>query len=131
MSTSDNDVPVQKSDDHELPVPTIWRPALSKIVEAFAKRDYQLNNGIPGVANVSTDTATQIREYIEEYGEELIKLPDETWQSSVCAWMGSHWEVLVDLWTEGEGRSDLVLHAQVTENNEGGYTISVHLVYVP
>ena len=48
-----------------------------------------------------------------------------------CAqWMGTHWEVLVDLWTKEEGRSDLVLHVKVVEDGASP-RFTVHLVYVP
>ncbi len=131
MSTPDNYVPVEKSEDNEQPVPTDWRGVLKAIVKSFVKRDYQLDEDVAGVVKVSQETATQIQKYIDDYGEELVELPDETWKSSVCTWIDPHWDVLVDLWTEGEGRSDLVLHAQVTESNGDGYTISVYMVYVP
>jgi hypothetical protein len=65
-----------------------------------------------------------------DYGETLVELPRETWESSVAQWMGAHWDVLVDLWTEGEGRRDLVLDARVHET-ESGFRFEVRLVYVP
>ena len=64
------------------------------------------------------------------FREKLVELSDETWKSSVAQWMRTHWEVLVDLRTEGEGRSDLVLDARVYEV-EAGYRFKVHAVYVP
>lgn len=45
-------------------------------------------------------------------------------------WYGTHWDVLVDLWTQEEGRSDLVLSAKITEV-PAGFSIKVHMVYVP
>jgi len=44
--------------------------------------------------------------------------------------MGTHWEVLVDLWTVESGKSDLVLDARVFEQ-ETGFRIEIHSVYVP
>jgi hypothetical protein len=44
--------------------------------------------------------------------------------------MGNHWDVLVDLWTKEEGRSDLVLGVKVTEL-AGEPRFTVQLVYVP
>lgn len=44
--------------------------------------------------------------------------------------MGTHWDILVDLWTAGEGLSDLVLGAQVKENKEE-HIVHVQMVYVP
>jgi hypothetical protein len=71
------------------------------------------------VAPVSAETAKQIREYLEDYGATLVALDPDTWESSVSLWMGDKWEVLVDLWTEEEGRSDLVLHLYVREDGSG------------
>lgn len=53
-----------------------------------------------------------------------------TWDSSVCMWMENRWDVRIDLWTVGEGRSDLVLNAQVTEVGTD-YLVSIYMVYVP
>src|SRR5687768_8157079 len=96
------------------PIPIAWRQTFREIVAAFAAADYRLV-AIPAAEPVSTETATQIQRYISDYGATLVPLPEETWESSVCIWAGSHWDTLIDLWTQEEGRSDLVLHAQVTD----------------
>lgn len=124
------EVPALKVENEQQPVPTAWRGTFSEIVAAFAQQDYRLDNGVRGVTTVASETATQIQEYIADYGETLIPLPKTTWETSVCSWTGNGWKVLVDLWTEEEGRSDLVLHAQVNESGKG-VEIEVHLVYVP
>ena len=41
-----------------------------------------------------------------------------------------HWDVLIDLSTQEEGRSDLVMQAQIMETNDG-YVVHVYMVYVP
>jgi hypothetical protein len=92
--------------------------------------DYALAAGIGSVARVSKTSASQIRAYIAEYGETLVELPDATWRTSVAQWMGSFWEMLVDLWTAESGASDMVLHTQVFEARDG-FRIKVHAVYVP
>jgi len=127
---TENKIAVEKNDEHELPIPTAWRPIFLAIVNAFVKKDYCLSNGLESVSSVSKGTANHIEEYIAEYGEELIKLSEETWESSVYVWMGTHWDVLIDLWTAEEGRSDLVLGAQVSENSSG-YIVNIGMVYVP
>ena len=123
-------VEVEKDEENERPIPTGWRLAFSNVVDAFVRKDYSLSQGVAGVSSVSNKTANHIKDYLEDYGEELIQLPQETWESSVCLWMGSHWDVLIDLWTAGEGRSDLVLKAQVTESING-YRIDIGMIYVP
>ncbi|WP_423252184.1 DUF7668 domain-containing protein [Vibrio vulnificus] len=45
-------------------------------------------------------------------------------------WMETHWDVLIDLWTETEGLSDLVLQAKVFESKDG-YKYQIEMVYVP
>ena len=119
-----------KDGDNELPIPTIWRPIFQNIVKAFVAHDYRISNGLDNVAIISTETAKQIQEYIEDYGERLVQLPKETWETSIYTWHGSYWEAIIDLWTVTEERSDLILSAKVTELN-AGYIINVYMVYVP
>lgn len=124
------DILLSKDSADKGPVPSAWRTALESVVRAFVRHDYRLASGIPGVAPVSEETATQIREYIEDYGETLAELAQETWDTSVCIWTGEHWDVLVDLWTEEEGSSDLVLQVRVSEPGDG-HLMTIHMVYVP
>jgi hypothetical protein len=124
------EVPVTKDSENEGPIPSAWRPALKNIVDAFVRHDYRLADGVPGVAPVSEETATQIRAYIQEYGAKLIWLPQESWATSVCIWMGDHWDALIDLWTEEEGRTDLVFQAYVSEV-DSEFLVTVYMVYVP
>ncbi|WP_425509679.1 DUF7668 domain-containing protein [Xanthomonas euroxanthea] len=116
-----------RGESEQRSVPNHWRQVFRDVVAAFATADYRLG-GIPGVEPISSQTATQIQRSIHSYGATLTALPDETWGSSVCIWTGSNWDVLVDLWTQEEGRGDLVLHAQVTD---AAFSVKVHLVYVP
>ena len=127
---TETEVLIEKDEENERPVPTIWRSTFSGIIDAFVKKDYSLSSGVIGVSSISNETANHIKEYIKDYAEELVQLSNETWDSSVCIWMDGHWNVLIDLWTADEGRSDLVLGARVTEN-ENGYNIDVGMVYVP
>ena len=63
-------------------------------------------------------------------GATLTALPEETWATSVAMWRGTHWDVLINLWTVEEGRSDLVLLANLYED-PSGYRCEVVMVYVP
>lgn len=119
-----------KDEDRSHPVPTAWRAPLRDVVNAFARGDYALARGIPSVAPVSKALAKQVPAALAGYGETLANLPDQTWRTSVAQWMGTHWEVLVDLWTVESGASDLVLDARVFEAKQG-FRIQLHLVYVP
>jgi hypothetical protein len=130
VGSEDSPVLIIKDAESERPIPTAWRPVIREIVRAIARHDYQLSTGVSGVAPVSPETAEQISKYIQDYGEDLIELPDETWASSVCIWTGNRWDALIDLWTHSEGRSDLVLSLQVSDT-ENGFQFNVYMVYVP
>ena len=119
-----------KDEDAAHPIAVTWRPMFTEIVRAFTEGDYELSRGVKGVDSVESDIAEHNRNYIKEYGEVLIELPIKTWESSCAQWMGSHWDVLIDLYTEGEGLSDLVLNGKMVENN-GAPHFTVGLIYVP
>ena len=74
---------IEKNEEDELPIPHLWRPVFKEIINSFVKKDYTLDNGIKNVKPVSDSTGKQIKDYIEDYGEELIELPDDTWDTSV------------------------------------------------
>ena len=126
---SDDPLPL-KDRDAAHPVAGAWRPMLCDVVRRLAQGDYALAQDVPGVAPVAASIAEQIREYVAEYGATLVELPDETWRTSVAQWMGTHWEILVDLWTAEEGRSDLVLAGDVVETSAGPL-LTLRGVYVP
>ncbi|SEL89313.1 hypothetical protein SAMN05428989_2804 [Pseudoxanthomonas sp. GM95] len=67
---------------------------------------------------------------VAAYGGTLDTLPPETWWTSVYVWMGEWWEVLVDLFTVEEGRSDLVLFLRVRER-ASKYEFEVTSLHVP
>jgi hypothetical protein len=122
-----SEVHVVKDDENESRVPDVWRATLSSIVDAL------VIGGEPELPRVSfrtTDTWRHIKANVEEYGAHLIALPQESWNSSVCIWVGEFWDILVDLYAEEEGRSDLVLQVHIREAKDG-YRYEVVLVYVP
>ena len=123
------EVKVIKNEDEQQSIPSVWRPVFTEIVKHLVSYDYEIRAGLKGVKPVSEDTAKQINEYIDDYGEKLVNLTEETWDSSICIWLEDRWVVLIDLRTESEGRSDLVLKAQVTESNQG-YLIDIDMVAV-
>lgn len=111
-------------------MPTDWRPTLKRIADAIQVGALNEVGLIKGVRPLNDETINQIRAYIADYGETLVPLPDESWQSSVYICIGQHWEVTVDLFTEAEGRSDLVFTAHVYDVSDN-YEFEVRLVYVP
>jgi hypothetical protein len=125
-----SDVPPYKDENASHPVATAWRAPLRAIVHALAEGDYALDGGVNSVAPVSAGVADQMRSHIADYGETLVELPDDAWESSVSQWMRSHWDVLVDLWTVESGASDLVLCVRIFEDGVG-FRIEVDSIRVP
>lgn len=118
-------------DEHAAhPIADAWRPAFKEIIKAFVEGDFALHRGLQFVMPVSSSTVHQVKTYIAGYGETLAELPDETWETSIAQWMGTHWDVLVDLWTVESGGSDLALSARVFEDR-GGFRIEIDSVHVP
>ena len=119
-----------KDSSRQAPTPTTWRPVFKDIARALAEGDYQLQSCVTAVKHLQESSALFIQQSIRNYGARLTLLSDDTWQTSVCIWTGKHWDVLIDLWTEEEGPSDLVLSAQVFESHVG-FVYEVQMVYVP
>lgn len=122
-----NEVPVSKEGRSEAPVPPVWRPTLAAIVDALARKEEPM---LPQVKLQLPGTWDDIQENIEDYGDRLVSLPDAAWDSSVHIWSGEYWDVLVDLYTEEESASDLVLKVRVYETADG-YRYVVDMAYVP
>jgi len=118
-------------DESEGPVPELWRPTFSALVDSLVERAPTIGGGLPEVEPVPDAVREQCLSAVDNYGDvDLVPLPQETWKSSVTAWQGDHWLCLIDLWTEQEGRSDLVLEAEVRERTPG-FRFTVNMVYVP
>ena len=123
-------LPVVYDEETAFQVPTVWRETLIRIVEAFKNNDLSAISRIEGVQNIELEYLHEIAENVTDYGETLVSLPDETWETSQALWMGFRWDVIVDLFTEQEGRSDLILFIRVFETN-GTFEYSIQDIYVP
>lgn len=119
-----------KDENSAHPIPLVWRRAISEIVDVI--RSGFLAAGAMGesVAALSDSKRTLIAKNIHDYGVTLVALPDASWETSMCQWMRDYWDVLVDLYSAEEGRSDLVLQIRVFENG-GGFLYEIESVYVP
>ncbi|WP_333663911.1 DUF7668 domain-containing protein [Acinetobacter sp.] len=124
------DIPVVYNEETASQVPTVWRETLIRIVEAFKNNDLSAISRIEGVQNIELEYLHEIAENVTDYGETLVSLPDETWETSQALWMGFRWDVIVDLFTEQEGRSDLILFIRVFET-KGTFEFSILDIYVP
>lgn len=122
-------IPIDKNAEQELPIPSAWRKTLIEIVDAIINENLNQHN-ISYVKPVSREDVTYIQSNIIDYGEELIPLPESTWDTSIYVWMNGFWEILLDLFTAEEGRSDLVLLLRVYEHTTN-YQFEVMSVHVP
>ena len=122
-------VSVVKDEGKQRLVPSIWRATFFNIVEVLKSGDLA-HQDVAGVDPISLEEARRIAINIENYGAHITTLSEETWKTSVCQWMGGHWNVLIDLFTIEEGASDLVLEVKVREDG-AGYSFEIHSVYVP
>jgi len=120
---------VEKDEENEHLVPTIWRGSLTAAADALAAGNYTLTN-VSLVQPLDDETAAYIKDNIADYGCTLTALPEQSLDTSISSWQLDHWDVLVDLFTQEEGRSDLVMQVRVVEDGPG-FLFNVHLVYVP
>ena len=116
--------------EEELSVPLVWRRKISLIVNAIVNGNIGLHALGPEVKSLSEAEVSQIRSNIVSYGDVLVSLSEIVWDTSVYQWMGSWWEVLVDLSTSKEACSDLVMFVTVREC-EHGYCFVVDSIHVP
>ena len=131
MSTNTSDfIAPAKDPDSQHPVASQWRPTLSRIVSQLAKGDYSPSLGLGHSVDLPKESAEQIRQYLDNFGESLTDLPDATWATSVATWQVSHWELIVDLWTLESGRSDLIPAVTVYEEDDH-FRFEVDSIYVP
>lgn len=123
-------IPARKDVEDPQPVPSAWRQTLCSIVECLCEGDYAFARGIKGLCPLGPGVDLATEAYIREYGARLMHLPEDTWQTSVSIWYGAYWDVMVDLYTEEEGRSDMILHLHVYEEGDS-FAFEFHMVYVP
>lgn len=117
--------------DEQQPVALAWRAEIVSIVSALVRGDYELLSAGSSVRRLSAEEADYIANNLMAYGGiTLLDPPQETWETSVALWMGDHWEVVVDLWSAEEGRTDLILSLAIRDT-DGAYEYFVEGVWVP
>ena len=120
----------EKNEEIEQEIPIEWRPIIVQIVEDIRNRHLGHRNTLGHGVSIDSSETDLIYQNVSHYGDELISLPEHTWQTSVCRWMGSYWHLLIDLFTAEEGLSDLVLFLDVYEQ-EGSTSFKVRSLHVP
>jgi hypothetical protein len=124
------ETPLEKDNQNERAIPMVWRPMFVLIVEALVERNFQLRGLADYVRPLDSSTADINRQNIDECPDKLVPLSERSWETSTHLWMGTHWDVLIDL-SVGDGETgDLVLYAKVLEDGKG-FVFEPGLVYVP
>jgi hypothetical protein len=120
----------ERNEELEQAIPVEWRPAIMEIVEAIRNRNLRSRNVSGYEVSVDPAEIEDIYRGVDYYGDTLVSLSEDTWQTSVCRWMGSYWHLLIDLFTAEEGLSDLVLFLDVYEH-ESSTTFKVQSLHIP
>ena len=108
-------------------VPLVWRPMLKLIADA-AVRGVRCDD--PSVLPIPDDLMQLNNANIAEYPDPLGELADATWETSIYAAEGEHWQVLLDLSARNQPTTDLVLHVRVYDRGEN-YLFEPGMIYVP
>ncbi|MFW1644768.1 DUF7668 domain-containing protein [Acinetobacter guillouiae] len=125
------EVPVPYDQEFQSPIPTIWRDTIILIVDAFKDKDFARLNTIPNVELIDLEYASELVEYIVDYGAHLISLPKDTWNTSVCLYMEDEfWKAIIDLFTAEEGCSDLILDLHIFKK-QNQFEFQINGIYVP
>ncbi len=117
----------KKVEGLEQPIPAAWRATLKDVVDALVAG--RLPEG-DSIRSIDAKAAEVSFENIRRYPDAAGPLSEASWTTSICAWMGGYWEVLVDLTNLDGSPSDLVLHAKAYDA-DGHIEVEPYMVYVP
>lgn len=120
-------IDIKKESNQELPIPTEWRSTLETIANAIVDGKSPEGSNIRKLDPESIDVSLN---NIHDYPDKLGSLTAAAWETSTYLWMGSYWEVLLDLSAHDGSTTDLALHLRVFENKDV-FEFEPGLVYVP
>lgn len=117
------------SDRERLVVPV--RTAVATTVNLLVDRSYQT---LASMTRGRWLTAQQLQEGVDEYGRMLVRVPESDLDDlDVVQMAGSEpatFHVVVPLWTDEEGRSDLALELRLVENFPDALSVEVTDLHV-
>lgn len=120
----------EKNEEIEQAIPLRWRPIIIGIIEDIRNRNLRSRDVSGHSVDIDPDEIEHIYHNVDHYGDMLVRLPEDTWKTSVCRWMGNYWHLLIDLFTAEEGLSDLVLFMDVCEY-ESSTSFKIRSLHVP
>jgi hypothetical protein len=112
-------------------LPTKLCSTISVLSELLAQKDYER---FCGFARSSRLTPGDVRRVIEEYRRCVVPLPDTAYpQINIVPVSGSRpqqWNVIMPVWTEEEGRSDLSLDITLQDSDAKTYSVEINDLHV-
>ena len=107
------------------------RGTVSAFTGRLAQGDYE---GFCRLAKASRLGATEVEQVVLDYGRHLVTLPVEAFQAvdivPVSNSNPQRWSVVVPLWSEEEGRSDLSLELTVEDSPGPAYSVEIDDLHV-
>lgn len=116
--------------ENQIQVPAQFRKIVESIVNCISRKDLHELNSIIYVENLEEKNFKDMLASVEAYGDNLVPLSPECWETSVCLRTGRGLECLVDLSTEKQPVSDLALKF-VTSEEVVPHCIELKGLYVP
>lgn len=112
------------------PVPSRFRPVIEVVVWRMADGDWDglVQDGYAPRNN----SGAELSYWVQQYPGRLVPLPPEAWDESDHGRVeieDGRWWVVVPLWTQGEGRSDLSLEATIRER-PGQISVEIDNIHV-
>jgi len=100
--------------------------AVVSVVHLLVTREYDV---LVAMTHGRRLSASELQFAVEAYGRTLVELPQEALDGlDVVQIEGEEppvFSVLVDLWTQEEGRSDLILELRLIERFQGAHEIEI------
>ena len=107
------------------------RQTVGHLTECLARGDY---TGFCGLARRSRVSPKEVDTAIREYGHRIVPLPAGAYGLldvvAVRASIPPRWSVVVPLWTEQEGRSDLSLEITLEDVAGRDYAVEIEDLHV-
>jgi hypothetical protein len=119
-----------KNEEIEQSVPVEWQPIIIEIVKDIRGRCLAPRKFLESEIDVDSRDIDFIYQSLDAYGDPLINVPKDGWETSICRWMGGYWHLMIDLFTVEEGASDLVLFVDVYEHGSSK-CFKIQSVHVP
>jgi hypothetical protein len=80
----------EKNEEIEQSIPVQWRPVIIEVVEDIRSRNVRYRNVLGCDVSVDFTDIEDVYQSLDNYGDVLVAMPEDTWNTSICRWMGSY-----------------------------------------